>query len=147
MDLIKVDVIHLEPAQGVLARLDHMLAAESALVRPWTHRPMQLGREHDIVARSQLAQPASGDLLAAAVGVNVCGIEEIDPALERDGEMLTRLIGVERPVTLHRPRRHLAAAIAHTSETDARNGNSGIAKLGILHSLSRAPEHIGYNLL
>jgi len=119
VDLIKVDVIHLEPPQGILARLDHMLATESALILPWTHRPVQFGREHDIVARSHLAQPAPGDFLAATVRVNVGCIEEIDSALKRDREMLARLISIERPIALHRPRGHLAAAIAHAAEADA----------------------------
>jgi hypothetical protein len=82
MDLIQVEVVGAEPPQARLARLDDVVARGAQVVRPVTHRTVQLGGQQDLAAArpDRLAE----DLLGQARGVDIRGIEEIDPALEAD---------------------------------------------------------------
>ena len=134
MDLVQIHVIHPQPAQRVLARLDDVLAAQAARDSgpcPW---PVDFGRHHDIVARRHLPQMQPGDLLAQPDRVNVRGVEEIDPGIERDVEMLARIFFVDVPaLRAQRPIRHFAAAITHASQAEPRNRDSGLAESLVLH--------------
>ena len=138
MDLVEVDVLHLQPAQGIVTGLEDVFTTEAAAVRPGPHRAVDLGRHDDIVARGHLAQPPAGNLLADAVRVDVGRIEEVDPGFEGDGEMLTRLVSADRPGA------PFPIAVAHASQADARHGDSRIAKLRVLHGFSTpAPNRRG----
>ena len=64
VDLVQVDVVHVEPSQGILARLDNVSAAQATAVFSGPHLAPHLGRHHDIVTRGHLIQPMPGDLLA-----------------------------------------------------------------------------------
>src|SRR4029077_6818302 len=96
-------------------------------ILPRRHRPEHFGRDHQIVALRHLAEPSPGDLLADADRVNVRSVEEVDSRLERDAEMLARLVHLEHPVS------PLLGPITHASETDARDAHSGFAKFCVLH--------------
>ena len=71
----------------------------------------------------------AGDLLAQARRINIGGVEEIDPGVERDLEMLARIFLVHVPAFgAQRPVRQVAAAVAHASQTNAGHGDSGLAE-------------------
>src|SRR6516162_7671036 len=105
MDLVQVDVIHLELAQRVVAGLNDVFAAEATAIWAWSHGAAYLGRDDNVIARRHLAEPASGYLFAATDRVNVGCIEEIDAGFEGNRKMLARFFGAKRPVPVHRPRR------------------------------------------
>ena len=50
VDLIQVDIVHFEAAQGILAGLDDMFTAQPPSVRTITHGPVDLGCQDNIVA-------------------------------------------------------------------------------------------------
>jgi len=127
MDLVEVDEVGLEPAQRSVAGLQDVLAAEPATVGSRTHRAVDLGREHDLVARDHLPQPAPGYLFARAVGVDVRGVEEVDSGLERCGEVFARLLARDDPLAPS------LVAIAHASKADMRNAEARFTELGIFH--------------
>src|ERR1700691_995386 len=110
-----------------------MFTAQSAAIGPRAHRTVNLGCKDYIVARCHLVEPASGYLFAPASRVDVGGIEEIDPGVQRDRKMLARFFGSERPLAAHGPRRQFAAAITHATETNSRDCDTRVAKLGVLH--------------
>src|SRR5690348_2342703 len=118
VDLVEVDEIGLEPAQRRVAGLEDVLAAEPAAIGTRAHRTIDLGREHDLVARSHFAQPAAGYLFTDAGRVHVGSVEEIDPRLERGGKVLARLVAGDNPFTPS------LVAIAHASEADARHAKT-----------------------
>ena len=91
-----VDVVHLEeidrvrlhPAERLLARADDVQRREARLVRPVAHRPVHLRGEDDLLApAAALREPPAEDLLGPAFAllppVDVGGVEEVDPRLER----------------------------------------------------------------
>ena len=83
MDLVEVDVVGAQPGQAGVDLVQDRLAGQARAVRPRAHPAVHLGREHDVLARGEVAQRAAGDLLAAAAGVDVGGVEDVDPRVER----------------------------------------------------------------
>ena len=81
VDLVEVDPVGAEPAQAGLALLDDPAARVAALVRAFAHRPVHLRREHDLVAAS--FERLGDDLLRLAARVDVRGVDEVDPGVER----------------------------------------------------------------
>src|SRR5208337_4381926 len=130
MDLVKIDVIHGEAPQRVLACRDNVLAAKPALVAPRTHRIEDFGGDNQLVAPPHLPQIAAREALALAVRVVVGGVEKIDAAFDCTGVMLACLLRLEDP------RQPFAAAVTHASEADSGYGESGLAQLDVLHSAS-----------
>src|ERR1022692_833646 len=104
-----------------------MFAREPCAIVPRTHGAVDLGGEHDFIARRHLRQPSPGDLFADAGRIDIGGVEEIYSGFERDLEMLARLIRGEHPVA------PLLVAIAHASEADARYSRAGFSELGVFH--------------
>ena len=119
VNLVQVDVVHLEPPQGVFARLDDVLAAQPAAVGSGTHGAVDLRRHHDVVALRHLAEPVARDLLAEAHRIHVGGVKERHAGLQRRGEVLARLGLAQCPVARPRPGGLLAAAVTHASQADS----------------------------
>jgi hypothetical protein len=103
MDLIQVHVLHLQASQRIVAGLNDVFAAKAPPIRAGPHRAEHLGRDHDIIARSHLFEPLPSDFFAAADGVNIRGIEKVNPGLQRDREVLAGFMFTERPVPAHGP--------------------------------------------
>src|SRR5208282_4244320 len=85
-----------------------------------------LARAHQRVQRLQ-------GLLAGADRIDVGGVEEVDPRLDRGGEMFARLVHRQHPIA------PLLVAVTHASEADARDGDSGLAQFRVLHDFSELP--------
>ncbi len=86
--LVKVDVVGLEAPQAPLARGADVPGRQVILVRPLAHLAVHLGGEHDLLApAAPLREPAADDLLGHALAllppVDVGGVEEVDPQLQR----------------------------------------------------------------
>ena len=104
VDLVEVDPVGPQPAQRVLDLLDDPAARVAELVGVLAHRAVDLGREHDVVA------PAAGerladDLLGLAARIDVGGVDEVDPGIERAVDDPDRLlvVGVAPCAEHHRP--------------------------------------------
>src|ERR1700728_411368 len=97
MDLVQVDVVRAEPAQTRIHLHENSPARQAGAIRPGSHAPPYLGREHDVVALRELLQRPTHDLLAGANGIDIRGIEEIDTGLERLCDERTAVALIECP--------------------------------------------------
>jgi hypothetical protein len=85
-------------------------------------------RRHGIfLTREQLAEDASGEHLALTAVVDVCSVEERDAALDRAADDRLRLVLAERP------RPFVVATEAHHPEADARDTQSRVSQVRVLH--------------
>jgi len=83
VDLVEVDVVGTEAGEAVVdLRHDH-LTGQARAVGSGPHPAVDLGREHDVVPAGEVAQRLADDLLAGTVGVDVGGVEEGDPGVQR----------------------------------------------------------------
>ena len=95
------------------------------------HWEIDFGGDHDFVAASKFAKRAPDDLLAGAVRICVRGVEEVDAQVERLLNERATVLFVERPGM----RTPLGHAVRHAAEADARNIESGIAELYVVHGV------------
>src|SRR4051794_29441479 len=129
VDLVQVDVVGAEPPEAVVELPQDRLAGEPRAVGAGVHPAVHLGGQDDVVAVGEVADRPAGDLLAGAVGVDVRGVEEGDPAGqglldEPAAVLLAEGPGVVAPVRL---------AEAHHAETDAGHLETGVAQTRVLH--------------
>ena len=80
VDLVEVDVVGAQAAQGVLDLAHDPAAGSAALVRVLAHRHEELRGEEHVVAAALAAPP--DDLLGHAAGVDVGGVDEVDAGVE-----------------------------------------------------------------
>jgi hypothetical protein len=84
VDLVEVDMVEPEPREAGVDLVQQVVAAGAGVVRPLAHRPHALGGDHHLVARhAQGLQRAADELLALPGGVEIGGVDEVDPAVER----------------------------------------------------------------
>src|ERR1700688_1068461 len=107
-----------------------MFAAETRAIRARRHWPVHLGRDDYLMALRHLAQPSPGDLFARAERVDVSRVVEVDTRLDRGLETIALLVHSQNPVA------PFLVAVAHASEADARDGDSGLAQFRVLHDFS-----------
>jgi hypothetical protein len=107
-DLVEVDPVGAEPPQRPVDRLDDPAAGGAAVVGVVVERQSDLGREHDVVAPP--GQCLADDLLGFAGRVDVRGVDEVDPGLERAVDDPDRgvVIGVAGGTEHHRAEAQLA---------------------------------------
>jgi hypothetical protein len=90
---------------------------------------VHLGRDDHLLARHHREQRRPGDLFAAARGVDVGGVEEVDAEIERLTKERHRVVAIERP--------GLVApgwlAVTHATEADARDLEAGRTEGDVLH--------------
>jgi hypothetical protein len=88
-------VVGAEAAQAGLAAGDDMVAGKPGVVRPPAHRHPDLGGQQHLVpaAREDLAD----DLLGQAAGVDVGGVDEVDPGLQAHVDLPSGLVHAGRP--------------------------------------------------
>ncbi|SNY46838.1 hypothetical protein SAMN05421748_10815 [Paractinoplanes atraurantiacus] len=80
VDLVEVDVVGAQAAQGVLDRRHDPAAGGALPVRVVAHRPAELGGDHDAVAAA--LQGLADDLLGFAVRVDVRRVDEVDAGVQ-----------------------------------------------------------------
>jgi hypothetical protein len=132
MDLIQVHVFGAEPSQARIDLAHDGPAGQAGAVRSRAHPAMHLGGDHHLVARREILQRPPDDLFARAIGIDIGGIEEIDPALERLLDERAALLLVQGPAVIAA----LGDAVAHAAETNTRDIQPGPAKLHIIHPSS-----------
>src|SRR6185436_16110798 len=101
VDLVNIDPVRLQPTQRVLQMLTDLVGREAAVVVGRTqiaiHRPVHLGRQHDLVTHTRPGgKPGADDLLRAApsslTAVYVRGVDEGDAHGERLVQDRVRLL-------------------------------------------------------
>ena len=80
VDLVEVDPVGAEAAQRVLDLAHDPAPAVARQVRPLAHRPVELRRQHDLVAPT--GERLADDRLGLAARVHVGGVDEVDPRIE-----------------------------------------------------------------
>src|ERR1700732_2889059 len=91
MNLVEVDMVSLQTAQTSLNAVHDVAARGPDVIALWADTAVDLGRDHDMLPRNlEVLQRLSEDLFALTLCINVCGIKEVDPALNR---CLNQLIG------------------------------------------------------
>ena len=94
MDLIEIDVVSLQTFQGILASANDIEAGMSMVVRAELSRivhakswpsltVIHLSRYQYLVPPAVLFDGFTNNLFAAAVGINIAGIDKIDSSLKR----------------------------------------------------------------
>src|SRR5436190_2891122 len=106
-----------------------MLAREAGAVLSRHRPPVDLRRDDILLARAeQLLQQPAGDHFALAAVVDVGGVEEDDPGLDRAADDRLGRILVERPWAL------LALPVAHHPEAEPRDAQARTAEVHVLHA-------------
>ena len=82
VDLVEVDPVGLQAPQRVLDLADDPAAGVAALVGVVAHRAVDLRGEDDVVA-PPAGERLADDLLGLAARVDVGGVDEVDPGVER----------------------------------------------------------------
>ena len=95
------------------------------------HFAMHLGGDDDLVPIGEVLQSASEDLLTRANGIDVGGIEEIDPQLEGFLDDRPAVFFVQHPF-VNPPCR---VPEPHAAEADARHIHSGVSELRVFHMI------------
>ena len=140
VDLIEVDVVGAEPAEARVDLCHDRLARQPGAVRPRPHPSVHLGGEHNLLARDEVPERPADDLLARPARVDVRGIEEVDPGVERAADKRPALVLLQRPGV----RPSCRVAIGHAAEANARHFEAGRPELGVLHRVpSVAPARGG----
>ncbi len=127
MDLVEVDVVHVEPRQGRVDGRQDVLAGESSTVLARSHRHEDLGRHHHLVASEELGQQAAGRHLARPLRVGVGRVEEGDATLDGGADDRFPVVLVEHP------RPVAVVAEAHHPEADPRDPQAGPSQVHVLH--------------
>jgi hypothetical protein len=128
MDLVEIDIIHPQAAQGIVDGMHHMLARQPALIGRRPHGLAQLGRHHDMLAvGGKFLQCPAGDFLAHAQRIDIGGVEEIDPRVQGAHVKGIALAFLQHPVTpLRRP-------IGHGPQADFRDFQARGAQTNHIH--------------
>src|SRR5918994_1505174 len=87
MHLIEIYIIRAKAPEAILATLHYVFAREADVVRAFPHREADL-RGQDHVVTDAPERPA-GDLLGDAVRVDVSGVHEVAPGIEKPAEDLS----------------------------------------------------------
>src|ERR1043165_517660 len=128
MDLIQVDVVRAEATKRGVDRLEDVLAREPLVVRAGAGAEEDLRGDDDLVAFGEVSDGPAEDLLAGAVRVHVCGVEEGDPRFERAADEGAAGLFVENP------RGPLAPAVGHASEARGGDFEAAAAERGRFHA-------------
>jgi hypothetical protein len=113
VNLVQINVVHLEAAQRIFTPLDDVFTAQASSVRSRAHCPVHFGSEDDVVSRCHLVEPFASDFLADSGGVYIGGVKEVDARFKGDGEMFPGDVRTDGPFT------PLAVAVAHAPHADA----------------------------
>ena len=95
-----VDIVEAKALEAGVHAFHHVLAREPALVRVRAHVPGDLGRDHILIARRQLAQEATDNLLAGPQTIDIGAIEIEEAVLEGRLEDRSGLVDRECPIGL-----------------------------------------------
>ena len=129
--LVQVEIVDAQAFEAGIDRTEDVLARKPALVGLSPHRHVDLAGDHHLVAAGEIAQGAPQDFFAGAGGVEVGGIEEVDPQFEGAADEWAAGFFIQRPLPALG-----GAPVAHAPQADARDFEAGVAKAGVLHGFA-----------
>src|SRR3984957_8040678 len=133
MNLVEVDMIRLQAAQTSLNAVHDVAARGPDVIAPRADAAVDLGRDHDMLACDlEVLQRLSEDLFALALRINIRGIEEVDPALNR---CLNQLIGSRLANGSDGFEHASAVPEGHGSEAQFRDQETRIAEGCVFHGV------------
>ncbi len=126
VDLIEIDMIEPQPLQAGLRRLHDVEARGAAAVGALAGDTQELGRQHEFVAlEAEVADRLAGDLLRAALGIDIGGVDEVDAGVDRGAQQAVGFRLTELADLAPHP---LLSAEGHGAEAEFGNEQAGIAK-------------------
>jgi hypothetical protein len=133
MNLVQIDMVGLQPAQTRLDRVHDVAAGGPDVIAARADTAVDLGRDHHMLPRDlQVLQRLSEDLLALTLRIDIRGIEEIDPALDR---CLDQLIGIRLANGADDFEHSSAVPEGHRSEAQFRDQEARIAEGCVFHGV------------
>src|ERR1700722_16822484 len=128
MHLIEIDDIGAQTLEARLACANEMPSGKAAIVRPLPHRKARLGRDQH-AGLALMPHRFADQVFRAAAGIDVGGVNEIDPSVGDDVDQLAHLVELEiadfGEVSL--------AAKRHRAHRQHRDFQTRIAKLPVFH--------------
>jgi len=115
VDLQQIDIFHVQASQAVINGAKDLRPGEAFC--QIAHLMVHLGGDYHFLAASEVAQRLADDLFAAAIGVAVGGIKEVNAALESVFDDRTAALFRQRPGVLTPVR----LAKRHAAQTKTRN--------------------------
>src|SRR5271156_6184894 len=126
-------MISLQAAQTSLNAVHDVAARGPDVIAPRADAAVDLGRNHDMLPRDlEVLQRLSEDLFALALRIDIRGIEEVDPALNR---CLDQLIGSRLTNGSDGFEHSSAVPEGHGSEAQFRDQETRIAEGCIFHGV------------
>src|ERR1700693_1237373 len=133
MDLVEVDMVSLQAPQTSLNAVHDVAARGPDVIAPRADAAVDLGRDHDMVPRDlEVLQRLPEDLFALTLRINIRGIKEVDPALNR---CLNQLIGSRLANGSDGFEHSSAVPEGHGSEAQFRDQETRIAEGCIFHGV------------
>jgi len=129
MDLVEIDIIGAQAVQAVVDLGKDGAARQAGTVGAGPHARIDLGRQHDLLAPSEILDGAADDLLRRAVRIDIGGIEEGDAKFDRLAQQRPALVLWECPGMIAA----VGFAIGHAAQANARNFQTGRTELDVIH--------------
>jgi hypothetical protein len=124
VDLVQVDPVGAQPPQRLLDLAHDPTARGAAAVGILAHRSPHLGREHDVIAPAA-RQCLADDDLGLALRVDVGGVDEVDPRVQRAmNDPDAFVVVLVAPVAEH-----------HRAEAQLADRDAGASQKAMLHGL------------
>src|SRR3984893_11666141 len=129
VDLIEVDVIGAETPQAVIDLAHDRLARQATSVGSLAHASVDFGCDDNLVAAGEVPNRSPKDFLAAAKGIPVRRIKEVDAAFERPLDERTALRLVDAPGV----GAAIGGARGYDTHAQSRHLQTGATELHIFH--------------
>ena len=137
MNLVEVHIVGLQTAEALVEFEEDGFAGEAAAIGLVAHDAVDLGGDDHGFAAGVCFQESPEHLLAVAAGIDIGGVEEVDPEIERLAKkglafLFVKGPGVAAGLEFARGRR----SVGHAAETDAGNFEAGLAEVDVVHYFS-----------
>ncbi len=127
-------MVEAQPLEACLDAVHDVAARRAAIVGARAHAAMHLGRDHHVRALdAQAPQRLAGELLGAALGIDVGGVDEVDAGLERAADDAVDLLLAQLADRL--PHARLPAE-GHRAEAQLRDEQPAATELVVTHILT-----------
>jgi hypothetical protein len=132
MQLVQVDVLHLQALQARLYAVHDVMARVAARIGPLGAGGAEHlgGHDHVLAWHLEVLECLAGDDLRAAVRIDVGGVDEVDAGVERAADQRIGLGLLQRADGA--PHAALAAE-GHGAEAEFRNEQAGAAEFSVAH--------------
>jgi hypothetical protein len=126
MELVEIDIIRAKALQAPIDGFHDVFARQAAIIWVAAHRIVELGGQHQLVAR-RIGQNPPDDFLAGAQRIHIGHVKKVDAVIEGlfNDRARCRLI--------QHPRRPARRPKSHAAKTKPRDFEASLAQLDIIH--------------